>query len=269
MEESSNGENKWNCWSCGTKGKTAFQLFRKLKVSNEKLEELKTIVKETKTYQGKDNYYDKEKIELPKEFISLKNPNLKDIETKHVLSYLKKRGIEHSDIVKYNIGFCEEGKYEGRIIFPIYDEFNNLVFFDSRTYKDHSLRYLKPSYPKDFIVNDHFINWDLPIIICEGIFDAIAIKRNVIPLLGKIIQPNLMKKILKTEASKIYIVLDNDAIKKALQFCEELMNEGKEVYLVEMGEDDASKMGFERFTKLIKQTEKLTYSKFIEKKLNL
>ena len=150
MGESSNGENKWNCWSCGTKGKTAFQLFRKLKVSNEKLEELKTIVKETKTYQGKDNYYDKEKIELPKEFISLKNPNLKDIETKHVLSYLKKRGIEHSDIVKYNIGFCEEGKYEGRIIFPIYDEFNNLVFFDSRTYKDHSLRYLKPSYPKDF-----------------------------------------------------------------------------------------------------------------------
>jgi chaperonin GroEL (HSP60 family) len=67
--------------------------------------------------------------------------------------------------------------------------------------------------------------------LCEGPFDAMAIKRNVIPLLGKNIQPTLMKKIVKSSVEKIYIALDKDAQKQALSFCEQLMKEGKEVYL--------------------------------------
>jgi phosphoglycerol transferase MdoB-like AlkP superfamily enzyme len=75
-----------------------------------------------------------------------------------------------------------------------------------------------------------------------------AIKRNVIPLFGKNIQPSLMKKIVTSKVQKIYIALDNDALKKALEFCELLLNEGKEVYLVELQGKDPSEMGFESFT---------------------
>ena len=60
----------------------------------------------------------------------------------------------------------------------------------------------------------------IPIILCEGLFDAMAIKRNAIPLLGKNIQSNLMKKIVTSVVNKIYIALDRDAIKQALNFCE-------------------------------------------------
>lgn len=266
MTETQDGLNPWNCWACGSKGKTLFQLFRKLKYPREKIEDLKKIVKETKSYDSVEKITKKE-IKLPKEFKSLKHPNIQDIEVKHILYYLKKRGITEADIIKYNIGYCESGRYAGRIIFPTYDKNYQLNFFDARTYKDSSLRYLKPDYSKNIIANEHLINWNLPIIICEGMFDAIAIKRNVIPLLGKIIQPELMKRLVSSTTQKIYIALDSDAIKKALEFCEMLMNEGKDVYLVEMGEDDASKMGFIEFTKHIQHTEKLTYSKLLEKRL--
>ena len=114
-----------------------------------------------------------------------------------------------------------------------------------------------------------FINWNLPIILCEGPFDALAIKRNVIPLLGKNIQKSLKKKLVKSEVQKIYIALDKDAIKQALTFCEELINEGKEVYLVEMDGKDPSEMGFEKFTNLIQTVQPLTFSNLFEKKLEL
>jgi Ran GTPase-activating protein (RanGAP) involved in mRNA processing and transport len=96
-----------------------------------------------------------------------------------------------------------------------------------------------------------------------------AIKRNVIPLLGKNIQDKLKKKLVTSQVQKIYIALDKDAIKQALSFCEELLNEGKEVYLVELKDKDPSEMGFENFTKLIQTTQPLTFSNLFEKKLEL
>jgi hypothetical protein len=98
-------------------------------------------------------------------------------------------------------------------------------------------------------------------------FDAIAIKRNAIPLLGKTIQNSLMKKIINSSVQKIYIALDKDAIKQALNFCETLMNEGKEVYLVDIDDKDPSDMGFVKFTNLIQNTFPLTFSNLLEKKL--
>ena len=105
--------------------------------------------------------------------------------------------------------------------------------------------------------------------MCEGEFDAIAIKRNAIPLLGKNIQSNLLKKIVKSTVEKIYIALDTDAIKQALKHCEYLINQGKEVYLVELDGKDPSDLGFSYFTKLIQNTEPLDSYDLMEKKLSL
>ena len=114
-----------------------------------------------------------------------------------------------------------------------------------------------------------YINWNSPLILCEGVFDMIAIKRNVIPLLGKNIPKELMKKIVMSSIQKIYIALDKDAMKQALGFCEELINQGKKVYLVELTDKDPGEIGFENFTNIIQQTQKLTFSKLFEKKLQL
>ena len=72
-----------------------------------------------------------------------------------------------------------------------------------------------------------------------------------------------------SSVDKIYIALDKDAQKQALSFCEKLMNEGKEVYLVDMKDKDPSEMGFKNFINLISETYPLTLSGLLEKKLFL
>ena len=112
-------------------------------------------------------------------------------------------------------------------------------------------------------------DWSSPLILCEGPFDALSIKRNVIPLLGKQIQSNLMKKIVTSEVKKVFIALDKDAMKDALRHCELLLNEGKEVFLVDLEDKDPNEMGFEEFTKLIQSTPTLTSYDLMERKFQL
>ena len=205
-------------------------------------------------------------LELPKEFKTFLNN--KDLIARHALTYLKKRNITTSDILKYNIGYCDSGQYSKMIVIPSYDNNGKLNYFTARSFeKDPYTKYRNPETSRDIIPFELFTNWDLPIILCEGPFDAMAIKRNAIPLFGKNIQSSLMKKLVESKVQKIYIALDNDAVKQALKFCEQLLDVGKEIYLVELQGKDPSEMGFEHFTKLIQTTSPLTNYKLMEKKL--
>jgi hypothetical protein len=67
-------------------------------------------------------------------------------------------------------------------------------------------KYKNPPISKDIVPFELFINWSSPLILVEGMFDALAVKRNAIPLLGKHIQKALMKKIVTSEVKK-YILL--------------------------------------------------------------
>ena len=265
--ENPKGENPWHCWVCDKKGKKIYQLFKAVEASPQIMSELKAIVK----YTGPETQVQVEhKLELPKEFKLLNNIHPSDITARHAAAYLKSRGITEDDILKYGIGYCEKGRYTNMVIIPSYDAKGNLNYFTGRSFeKEPNVKYRNPSVSRDIIPFELFINWELPLILCEGPFDAIAIKRNVIPLLGKNIQSNLMKKIVMSSVEKIYIALDRDAQKQALDFCERLMNEGKEVYLVDMKDKDPSEMGFANFTNLIQETYPLTFSGLLEKKLFL
>ena len=265
LTENKEGKNPWHCWVCGVRGTTVYQLFKKVKASASKLTELQSLVKSSKTTKFKVVH---NAISLPSEFIDLSTVNNSDITAKHALAYLKRRNINKHDIIKYNIGFCKNGLYANMIIIPTYDEGGNLNYFTARSFeKEPYVKYRNPSVSRDIIPNEHLVNWNVPVILCEGLFDAIAIKRNAIPLLGKNIQNNLMKKLVTSLVNKIYIALDRDAIKQALKFCEKLMAEGKEVYLVNMQDKDPSEMGFENFTRLIQKTVPLTYYNLMEQKL--
>jgi DNA primase len=264
--ENDKGENAWHCWACDKKGKKLVQLFKLIGTPPEKILELKTYLKSDTDYNVISST---EKISLPKEYISLVNPP-KSIMAKHAMAYLKKRNISECDIIKYNLGYCEKGVYANRIIIPSYNENGNLNYFTARSFeKTNPIKYKNPNVSRNIIPFEFFINWDLPLVLCEGPFDAIAIKRNVIPLLGKNIQTSLMKKIVMSSVSKIYIALDKDAQKQALNFCQQLMNEGKEVYLVDMQDKDPSEMGFKQFTNVIQETDSLNFSDLLAKKLML
>ncbi len=265
--ENKQGHNPWHCWVCGKKGKSISLLLRIAGATQDRINEAKSLSKNID-----DNYVPKvvDTVTLPDEFISLNNVDNSDIMARHALAYLKKRHVSKHDILKYNMGYCKSGLYKNMVIIPTYNADVRLNYFTARSFeKEPYVKYRNPQVSRDVIPNEHLINWNLPIILCEGPFDAIAIKRNAIPLLGKNIQTNLMKKIVTSLVDKIYIALDRDAIKQALRFCEKLLAEGKEVYLVDMQDKDPSEMGFENFTKLIQKTVPLTYYDLMEQKLSL
>lgn len=270
LETNEKGENQWHCWACDVKGKTIESLFKRLKVSSDKLFELRTYMREESgEMQGKT--IDKRVLSLPKEFISLQKEDPTNIYYTQAMYYLRKRGISIEDIIKYNIGYCEKGKYANKIIIPSYDQAGMLNYFIARSFeKDPIRKYDAPSCDKNKIIGfENTINWNVPVILCEGAFDAIAIKRNVIPLFGKIIPVALKYKLIESHIKTVYIALDKDAIKTSLKYAQELVDLGKEVYLLDLEGKDPSELGFKKFTEQLYNAVPLTFRTFLSKKLNL
>ena len=263
--ENKKGHNPWHCWVCNTRGKTIPNLLKKVE-AYDKIEEAKRLIP-----QGSfvEEVIIKNNLFLPKEYIPfIDKPN--SLMARHALTYLKVRGVTREDMIKYHMGYCEDGEYQNMIIIPSYDINGNLNYFTARSFEKNPYRkYKNPSVSRDIVPFEMFINWNSPLVLCEGPFDAIAIKRNAIPLLGNNIQSKLMKKIVTSTIQKIYIALDTDAMKKALKFAQDFINQGKEVYLVELQGKDPSEMGFKNFTKLIQNTTPLTEYDLMEKKLQL
>jgi hypothetical protein len=69
----------------------------------------------------------------------------------------------------------------------------------------------------------------------EGVFDAIVAGRNSIPLLGSTLRvdSHLFRKIVQKDAS-IYIALDPDAERKALEIIKNLLTYDVELYKIDI-----------------------------------
>jgi len=129
------------------------------------------------------------------------------------------------------------------------------------------MKYKNPSASKDIVVFENMINWDQPLVLVEGVFDAMAVKRNAVPILGKTLSKSLMKKLISSKVQDIYIALDKDAEKKAVSYSEQFLSMGKRVFFVNMLDKDPSEMGFANFTKLVQQAEEMTFSDLLKYKL--
>ena len=88
-------------------------------------------------------------------------------------------------------------------------------------------------------------------------------------MFGKIIQPALQKKIIEERVRNIYLCLDADALKNAIQIAERFMAEGLNVYFVELQEEDASELGFEKITNILTNTDVLTFERLMQLKMGM
>jgi DNA primase len=266
FQENEEGVNHWHCWVCNKKGKKLVSLFKAVSAPDHKIQELKNYVKVS--YQ-EEHGVKTEALALPKEYKTLHDASTSEVTVRQALRYLRERGITPTDIKRYSLGYCESGRYKDMIIIPSYDENGVLNYFVGRNFGPGDIKYKNPQASKNIIGFDLLINWDSPIILCEGTFDAMAIKRNAIPLLGKTLPEKLMKKIVSSSVKQIFIALDNDALKQAIQYCETLLNHGKEVFLVDLNEKDPSELGFANFAKLLHTSTPLTFRTLMEKKFEL
>lgn len=259
----------YHCWTCepATKGRNLVSLLKKLQASQAQIAEMRSYFPDGKG-MADDKVY--ETVNLPKEFVSLEQNSTKLI-YRQAKSYLLRRGISETDILKYNIGYCEKGKYANSIIIPSYDKNGRLNYFISRSFeKDPARKYNAPSCNKNELIGfEYYINWKVPIVLCEGAFDAIALKRNAIPLFGKTIPKALMMKLVETDVKTVYLALDNDALKGALKYSVDLLNLGKDVYLIELNGKDPSEIGFQEMTKYLHTAKQLTFRDLLLKKMQL
>jgi hypothetical protein len=265
MATNEHGKNPWECWVCETKGTTIRSLLYQLKTpKSQSADILKYLPKGAQIeYKGLSI------IELPNEYKLLFEASPTSVIANNVKKYLYDRGLTDYDFIKYQIGYCTSGEYGGRIIIPSYSQSNQLNFFIARTYDGNYFKYKNPEASKDIVFFENLINWNTPVILCEGVFDAIAIRRNAIPLLGKNMAKELYKKLLTSPCSDIYVALDSDARNRALQISEQLLNQGKKVYLIEMNDKDPSEMGFKAFTQHVQQAQELDLSNLMVHKLDL
>jgi DNA primase len=259
---------KFQCWVCGYKGHRAFQLLKKAGAPGAAFGALKEIDNQYNFKQQVKQKIDTNTLILPKEVVPIISSSA--VLSRHALHYLNQRGITQQDVVKYDLHYCEEGPLRNMVIIPSYDKDGFLNYYVGRSFdKNAYIKHKLASSTKDIIGFEMYINWDLPVILCEGAFDAMAIKRNAIPLFGKKLSTTLMTKIIKSNVKKIYLALDEDALKDAFNHAETFMSYGKQVYLIEMGDKDPSELGFETFTKLLHNATELTTSTLIKKRLAL
>jgi len=269
-------KNKFKCWICGYSGSSIFKMVRRFgtfqhknewpKEENEfrRLEELPKVMEEL--FGEKE---EEEKLfKLPSEFTSL---TFKTKETKEARQYFTKRGGEREDLLLWKPGFCQSGEFAERILFPSFNLDGNINFFVGRTVNRKEWPpYKNTETSRNIIFNELFINWDKPIILTEGIFDAIISGKNSIPLLGSTLRENskLFEKIIQEDAV-VYLALDPDAEKKSFELLKRFLEYNIDIFKVNIGGfKDVGEMEKKEFQKRKAEAKLITLDNFFSTKIH-
>lgn len=262
----------YHCWRCNSKGKSFGSLLKKMNASQHYRDAIFKLTGDIRLSRSKEHYEETGVVALPSEFSPMANPKTTP-EYKNAMAYLKKRGILREDILRYNIGYCESGPYEHHIIIPSYDAKGTLNFFVGRRYYNTpgAIPHKKPETPMNEIIGfECFINYAEPLNLCEGVFDAIAIRNNAIPLFGKYLSQKLRMAILTNGTKRINMVLDTDAKEDAIKDYIRLKRDfGVDIYMVGLDGKDPSILGFEKVHRCIRDAKPFTEEDLLRHELGL
>jgi len=211
----------FNCWACGYRGKL-LRLFKDY-ASERQWAILRTLpiyseaagVIETAPARGP-------KVDVtPKESLgSFRSLTVRWDDSIHylaALNYLKDRGINERLIKKWDIAYADEGPNKHRVIIPSRNEQGELEYYVARGFYDSVFpKYRNPSISKQSIIfGEKFIDWRSPVVLVEGVFDAL-IALNAVPILGTEIRSHkkLLAKI-RANRTPVTVCLDAEAWDKS------------------------------------------------------
>lgn len=252
----------YQCWVCGFKGKSFGSLLKKVKASKEFYDLL------CKDRPKIHNIFsvDQTRLELPTEFQPLYTPS-KDFAYKHALLYCLNRNITTHDIVRYNIGYCSSGQFANRVVVPSYDADGDLNFYCGRDFCGGGLKYRLCEGSKNIIGFEMYTDFSHELTLVEGVFDAMSVKYNAIPLFGKTLSKKLKLKILENHPPRINVLLDNDALNSSIKICEFLIQNGINTYLILLNGKDPNEIGHNLTWKNIRSGTKIDESVLFKYKM--
>lgn len=247
-------KDKYKCWVCDYRGNTISRLVRRWGSFSQQQNwsELTSDFNPTafeNLFSDIEEVEEKQTIELPTEFNTLatNNGSLTSLPAK---KYLRTRGVNKEDILKWKIGFCSHGEFKDRIIIPSFDADGDVNFFIARSYSGDWKKYKNPRVSKNIIFNELYVDWTSDLTIVEGVFDAI-IAGNSVPILGSTLSEKhkLFEKIVEND-TPVYVALDPDAESKALKLIQKLIQYDVEVYKVKIEPyNDVAEMSKEEYQK--------------------
>lgn len=168
------------------------------------------------------------KIGPPASFKELKRGEV-DHENQEAFAYLNTRGLSSSVVEGVGIGSCYWGHAAGRVVIPIKNLEGEWVGWVGRDWTNQApLRYM---YPKGFRRELHVFNEaalhredDTPVMIVEGVFDALPYWPNAAAVLGK--PANNHAEIVAKSKRKVAVCLDGDAWEAGWAFARRLRMRG-------------------------------------------
>lgn len=270
-------KNKFKCWVCHYSGKTLKKLVfehigphvdwedAKLRIS---LSSFEDVILGNFALKNKNQIHNV----FPESFIPLTtNEDLKLKE--QALQYLSERGIGREDIIKWRMGFDNDGDLYGRIIIPSFDDKGMCNFFVARSFIGSKYKYWISDTPKkEIIFNEVDIDWSQPIVLVEGAFDAVVAGPNSIPLLGTSLEKRdnrIFTKILEHKPI-VYLALDNEkeAIRSSMHIAQLLYSQMIEVYIIDIaGYKDPGSMTKEEFQKRKSEAIRFSFHSLFKKLL--
>lgn len=255
---------QYHCWVCDFKGRGFISLLKNINAPKNYY----SYFKNEKTYKKEIVIKDNDIIELPSEFCQL-DPNSTSFQSKPFLNYCNMRKISNLDIMRYNIGYCTSGLFKNKLIVPSYDKNQKLNFYCGRSIYESDYKYQLCNHSKNIIGFESLINFNKQITIAEGVFDAISIRYNVIPLFGTIMPSYLKLELIKHKPPRVNVVLDNDAYKKSLDICEFFIKNNIPVHLVKLEGKDPNVIGFEKVWDIINSTPAFNESELYKEKIKI
>lgn len=239
-----NVKTEWfHCWICETSGKTLVPILRLKR--NQFLDEYISTLKSRRKEKVEKEYV---RPDLPAKFKTLSEDTGSHYRNM-ALNYLRERGFGMEHVLRYKLGYCEEGPYANRIVIPSFDENGFLNFFTSRLFRGQGISYKHEEFSKDIIFNDCMVDWNMPITLTEGPFDYMRIGTNAVPLqTSSLSEESLLFERIVLAGVPVYCALDGDAFRKQLRLLESLVSYGVECYHVDLkGSKDAAEMTEEQY----------------------
>ena len=180
-------------------------------------------------------------VDLPAEAESFDNPKTRN-HRDYALGYLKARGFGWPEIKKYRLTFCPRGRYECRVMVPVYYG-GVLVTYLGRSYRNNKgenrydnlplgqsmMRHKELLYPIDLFKGDS-------LMLVEGVTDEWRLGDSSLATLGNKLSPEQRGQIIQLGLKSLTILYDYGSYESGLVIAEDISPFVPNIKVVKMPE---------------------------------